>query len=57
MYLIPKEFFITSGKALSEVSDLNAFDLALMLTTEAVRTLLAAASETLRAGLPPLPWG
>ncbi len=27
--MIPKEFFITSGKALSPVSELNAFDLAL----------------------------
>jgi arginine decarboxylase len=27
--MIPKEFFITSGKAVSTVSELNAFDLAL----------------------------
>ncbi len=27
--MIPKEFFITSGKAISTVSELNAFDLAL----------------------------
>ena len=27
--MIPKEFFVTSGKALSPVSELNAFDLAL----------------------------
>ena len=27
--MIPKEFFITSGKAVSRVSELNAFDLAL----------------------------
>jgi len=27
--MIPKEFFITSGKALSTVSELNAFDMAL----------------------------
>ena len=27
--LIPKEFFVTSGKAVSPVSELNAFDLAL----------------------------
>jgi len=27
--MIPKEFFITSGKAISPVSELNAFDLAL----------------------------
>ncbi len=29
MEMIPKEFFITSGKAISPVSELNAFDLAL----------------------------
>ncbi len=27
--MIPKEFFVTSGKAISSVSELNAFDLAL----------------------------
>jgi len=27
--MIPKEFFVTSGKAISQVSELNAFDLAL----------------------------
>ncbi|MCW4001614.1 MAG: pyruvoyl-dependent arginine decarboxylase [Candidatus Bathyarchaeota archaeon] len=27
--MIPKEFFVTSGKAISPVSELNAFDLAL----------------------------
>ncbi len=27
--MIPKEFFVTSGKAVSSVSELNAFDLAL----------------------------
>jgi arginine decarboxylase len=27
--MIPKEFFITSGKAISPISELNAFDLAL----------------------------
>lgn len=27
--MIPREFFVTSGKAISSVSDLNAFDLAL----------------------------
>jgi len=27
--MIPKEFFVTSGKATSQVSELNAFDLAL----------------------------
>jgi arginine decarboxylase len=30
MYLIPKKFFVTSGCAMSMVSDLNAFDKALI---------------------------
>lgn len=29
MSMVPKEFFVTSGKAVSSVSELNAFDLAL----------------------------
>ena len=44
MYLIPKEFFITSGKALSEVSDLNAFDLALMHAGIEEQNLVAVSS-------------
>ena len=44
MYLIPKEFFITSGKALSEVSDLNAFDLALLRAGIEEQNLVAVSS-------------
>ena len=44
MYLIPKEFFITSGKALSEVSDLNAFDLALLHAGIEEQNLVAVSS-------------
>lgn len=44
MYLIPKEFFITSGKAVSEVSDLNAFDLALMRAGIEEQNLVAVSS-------------
>ncbi len=44
MYLIPKEFFITSGKALSSVSDLNAFDLALMRAGIEEQNLVAVSS-------------
>ena len=44
MYLIPKEFFVTSGKALSEVSDLNAFDLALMHAGIEEQNLVAVSS-------------
>lgn len=44
MYLIPKEFFVTSGKALSGVSDLNAFDLALMRAGIEEQNLVAVSS-------------
>lgn len=44
MYLIPKEFFTTSGKAISEVSDLNAFDLALMNAGIEEQNLVAVSS-------------
>ena len=44
MYLIPKEFFITSGKAISEVSDLNAFDMALMRAGIEEQNLVAVSS-------------
>ena len=44
MYLIPKEFFITSGKALSGVSDLNAFDLALLHAGIEEQNLVAVSS-------------
>lgn len=44
MYLIPNEFFTTSGKALSDVSDLNAFDLALMRAGIEEQNLVAVSS-------------
>jgi arginine decarboxylase len=44
MYLIPKEFFVTSGKATSGVSDLNAFDLALLHAGIEEQNLVAVSS-------------
>ncbi len=41
---IPKEFFITSGHATSPVSDLNAFDLALMNAGICEQNLVAVSS-------------
>ncbi len=42
--MIPKEFFITSGKAVSPVSELNAFDLALKKAGIAQCNLVCASS-------------
>ncbi len=42
--MIPKEFFITSGKAVSPVSELNAFDLALKKAGIAQCNLVAVSS-------------
>jgi arginine decarboxylase len=42
--MIPKEFFITSGKAISPVSELNAFDLALKNAGVAQCNLVAVSS-------------
>lgn len=44
MNLIPSEFFVTSGSALSDVSDLNAFDLALMEAGIEEQNLVAVSS-------------
>ncbi len=44
MKLIPTEFFITSGKATSKVSDLNAFDLALIMANIGEQNLVAVSS-------------
>lgn len=44
MNLIPSKFFITSGKATSTVSDLNAFDLALKNAEIAEQNLVAVSS-------------
>ena len=42
--LVPKEFFITSGHATSPISDLNAFDLALMNAGICEQNLVAVSS-------------
>lgn len=42
--LVPKEFFVTSGVATSPVSDLNAFDLALMNAKISEQNLVAVSS-------------
>jgi arginine decarboxylase len=42
--MIPKEFFITSGKAASPVSELNAFDLALKKAAIAQCNLVSVSS-------------
>ena len=44
MKLIPSEFFITSGKASSEVSELNAFDVALIKAGIGEQNLVAVSS-------------
>ena len=42
--LVPKEFFITSGSATSPISDLNAFDVALMNAKISEQNLVAVSS-------------
>ena len=59
--LVPKEFFITSGHATSPVSDLNAFDLAL-LNAQICEQNLVAVSSVIPDGaeeveIKPLPMG
>ena len=59
--LVPKEFFITSGYAISPVSDLNAFDLAL-LNAQICEQNLVAVSSVIPDGaeeveIKPLPMG
>lgn len=44
MYLIPSEFFVTSGSASSEISDLNAFDIALREAGIEEQNLVAVSS-------------
>jgi arginine decarboxylase len=41
---VPKKFFITSGKAVSKVSDLNAFDEALMMAKIGEQNLVSVSS-------------
>jgi arginine decarboxylase len=43
-FMVPKKFFITSGKAVSKVSDLNAFDMALMDAKISEQNLVAVSS-------------
>lgn len=44
MNLLPSKFFVTSGNAVSPVSDLNAFDLSLMRAGIAEQNLVAVSS-------------
>jgi len=44
MNLIPTEFFVTSGSAISKVSDLNAFDQALLSAGISEQNLVAVSS-------------
>ncbi|MCL2786471.1 MAG: pyruvoyl-dependent arginine decarboxylase [Methanomassiliicoccaceae archaeon] len=44
MYLVPIEFFVTSASAVSEVSDLNAFDRALIKMGIGEQNLVAVSS-------------
>jgi len=44
MQLVPKKYFITSGKATSDVSGLNAFDRALMAAGIGEQNLVAVSS-------------
>jgi len=61
MYLVPKKFFISSGCAVSKVSDLNAFDKALLeagigeLNIVSVSSVLPVGAE--QVGIRELPMG
>lgn len=44
MQLVPKRFFVTSGAAVSEVSDLNAFDKALIQAGVGEQNMLSVSS-------------
>jgi arginine decarboxylase len=44
MQVVPSKFFITSGSAVSPVSDLNAFDLALLKADLSEQNLVAVSS-------------
>lgn len=50
MLTLPKEFFVTSGKASSKVSDLNAFDRALLSARIGEQNLVSV-SSVLPAGI------
>ncbi len=59
--LVPKEFFITSGYATSPVSDLNAFDLALLNARISEQNLVAVSSVipdgAVEVEIKPIPMG
>jgi arginine decarboxylase len=59
--LVPKEFFITSGYAISPVSDLNAFDLALLNAQICEQNLVAVSSVipdgAVEVDIKPIPMG
>jgi arginine decarboxylase len=61
MHLVPKKFFISSGCAVSKVSDLNAFDKALLeagigeLNIVSVSSVLPVGAE--QVGIRELPMG
>ncbi len=44
MHLVPKKFFVSSGAAISEVSDLNAFDKALINAGVGEQNMLSVSS-------------
>lgn len=44
MHLVPKKFFVTSGSAVSEISDLNAFDQALLNAEIGEQNLISVTS-------------
>src|SRR3989475_12426356 len=50
---IPTKFFVTSGKAVSKVSDLNAFDEALQNAGLAEQNIVSG-SSVLPVGIPPV---
>ncbi|MFQ6107353.1 MAG: pyruvoyl-dependent arginine decarboxylase [Thermoplasmata archaeon] len=50
MFTLPKEFFVTSGRASSRVSDLNAFDRALLNARIGEQNLVSV-SSVLPAGI------
>lgn len=61
MHLVPKKFFVTSGCAVSKVSDLNAFDKALLeagigeLNVVSVSSILPVGAD--QVGIRELPMG
>ncbi|MBX8632041.1 MAG: pyruvoyl-dependent arginine decarboxylase [Thermoplasmata archaeon YP2-bin.285] len=54
MFPVPSRFFVTSGKAISKVSDLNAFDQALILAGIGEQNLVSV-SSVLPVGIRKIP--